>query len=126
MNPINALLNALNEIDGIEFALDAWLDKAPNDYGVVEMPGEQTALWADDKMVEQMFRATVHIYVHGGEFGWIEKVQNVLQEQDAWYQMPVREYLDDIHMVHWSWNVRFYGRIEDEEPETEQEVANDG
>ena len=127
MNPINALLNALNQIDGISFALDAWLDKAPADYGVIEMPGEQTALWADDKMVEQMFRCTVHIYVHGGEWKWIKAVQEVLQAQDVWFQMPVREYLyDNSRLVHWSWNCRIFGPVEDEETEEETEVADDG
>ena len=113
MTYIDTLLDALNGISGIEFVLDAWLDKAPADYGVIEIPGEQAALWADDKMVEQMFRCVVHIYVHGGEFAWIQAVQNVLQEQDVFYQMPVREYLDDIHMVHWSWNCQIYGPFTD-------------
>lgn len=129
MSKIDTLLNALNEISGLEFVLDAWKDKAPADYGVVELTGEQTALWADNRMIDQMFRCTVHIYVNGGDMKWISAVQDVLDGQDIWYQMPIREYLYDDHMVHWSWNCRIYGPIAEAEEETttdDPEAVNDG
>lgn len=110
-NKIDSLLTALNAIEGLAFVQDAWKDKAPDDYGVVELTGESHALWADEKMVEQRFRAKVHIYVHDGEFDWIQAVQSVLEAQDLYYDMPTREYLYDIHAVHWEWDIWIYGPV---------------
>lgn len=110
MNVIDSLLAALNTT-GIEFVLDAWKDKAPDDYGVLELTGETAAQWADNRMIEQRFRCVVHIYVSGGGFFWINRVQSVLDAQGLHYAMPAREYLYDIHRVHWSWELWLDGPI---------------
>ena len=40
VNAIDRLVEKLNELDGIEFAKDAWVNKAPENYGVVELTGD--------------------------------------------------------------------------------------
>lgn len=115
MSRMDTLLDALNEIIGMEFVLDAWKDKAPDDYGVLELTGETRAQWADNRLVEQGFRCRVHIYVTGGDFEWIRKVQEVLDAEELYYTMPVREYLYDIHKVHWSWDIWLDGPVTEAE-----------
>ena len=44
VDAIDVLLNKLNTIEGIEFVRDAWLNKAPDNYGVVELQGEANQL----------------------------------------------------------------------------------
>ena len=50
------LVSKLNEIEGISFVRDAWENKAPDNYGVVELAGAPTSLWADDVLLEQVFQ----------------------------------------------------------------------
>ena len=50
---IGQLVDRLNEIDGIEFVEDAWLNKAPENYGVVELTGEAGNDWADGRKTAQ-------------------------------------------------------------------------
>lgn len=109
---IDMILDTLNEIEGIAFVLDAWKDKAPDDYGVVELTGEVRTQWADNRMVEQEFRCRVHLYVTDGEMEWIRKVQEKLDRMELYYTMPAREYLFDIHKVHWSWEFWLDGPVE--------------
>ena len=101
------LVEQLNTIEGIAFVRDAWENKAPDDYGVVEMTDQSNALYADNHMVAQEFRMTVHLYAKDGNNAWIGKIQAVLDEYTDGYRMGVHEYLWDIGKNHWTWNVYF-------------------
>ena len=105
----------LNEIEGISFVRDAWVNKAPDDYGVVELTGQSSALWADDRMLEQVFRLTVHLYVSGGGDHWIKAVQDKLLEVVDGYSLPTHEYAFDINRNHWMWTVNMIGPMQWEE-----------
>ena len=44
---IAQLLTALNTIDGLDWVEDAWVEKAPANYGVLELTGESMGDYAD-------------------------------------------------------------------------------
>ena len=106
------LVDRLNEIEGIAFVRDAWENKAPDNYGVVEMAEQADALWADDRMQEQTFRLTVHLYAKDGGNEWIGKIQEKLAEATDWYSMAPHEYAWDIGMNHWTWYAYIIGPLQ--------------
>ena len=109
---ISTLITALNTIDGLAFVEDAWVEKAPANYGVVELIGQNTSEYADGKLIEQGFGVRITIYVTGGSHSWITAVQSVLDNADIGYSMPTREYLQDINKVSWVWNCSIFGPVE--------------
>ena len=109
------LVDALNTIDGISFVRDAWENKAPDDYGVVEMTGQSNALWADDRMVEQTFSLAVHLYTKDGGNAWIQKIQEKLATACDWYNMPTHEFIYEIGKNHWTWTAYIIGPLQWEE-----------
>ena len=120
MDAADILVSKLNEISGISFVRDAWENKAPDDYGTVEMTEQSNALYADNHMVAQEFRLTVHLYATDGNNAWIGKIQEKLDEATDGYRMGVHEYLWDIGKNHWTWYVYFIA------PMQWEEVAADG
>lgn len=106
------LLTALNTISGIDFVEDAWVEKAPDNYGVVELTGQNGSEYADGKLVEQSFGIRITIYVTGGSHAYIDAVQTVLTAFDIGFSMPTREYVQDINKVSWVWNCTVFGPIE--------------
>lgn len=122
------LLTELNTISGIDFVEDAWVEKAPDNYGVVELTGQNGSEYADGKLVEQSFGIRISIYVSGGSHSYIDAVQNVLTAFDIGFSMPTREYLQDINKVSWVWNCTLFGPIEytvETEVETPQEQTEE-
>ena len=109
---INTLLTALNTISGIAFVEDAWVEKAPDNYGVVELTGQNASEYADGKLLDQGFSVRITIYVTGGSHSWVEAVQDVLTAQDVGFSLPTREYLQDINKVSWVWNCSILGPVE--------------
>lgn len=109
------LVEQLNTIDGISFVRDAWENKAPDNYGVVEMTEQNNALYADNHMVAQEFRLTVHLYATDGDNAWISKVQGVLNDYTDGYRMGPHEYLFDIGKNHWQWTVYIIAPLQWEE-----------
>ena len=106
MDKIQEMIDALNTISGIEFQEDAWKEKAPSNYGVVELTGEATNDYADGVKIAQAYSVTITMYVNGNSHTWITKVQDVLDSLKVRYTMPTREYLHDIDMVRWIWTAR--------------------
>ena len=106
VDKIETLLTALNTIDGLDFMEDAWVEKAPQNYGVVEVMGEIGGDHADGRRVAQVIGVRITIYVSGGSHAWISAVQGILDAQKLPYSMPQREYLQDINKVMWVWNTR--------------------
>lgn len=103
---IQQIINALNQIPGIEFAEDAWEEKAPNNYGVVELMGEAGNDYADGKRIAKGYLVEITIYVTGGSHGWIEKVEAVLDGLQLPHTLPQREYTHEIKKVCWRWQTR--------------------
>ena len=48
-NMIDRLIDSLNEIEGIEFVRDAWINDESVTHGVVAMTGEASGCWADGR-----------------------------------------------------------------------------
>lgn len=109
------LVAKLNELTGITFVRDAWENKAPDNYGVVELDGQAGSLWADNRMLEQIFRLKVHLYVTGGGDEWVSQVQGKLAEACDGYNLPAHEYAFDINKNHWTWDCEIIGPIRWEE-----------
>ena len=103
---VEQLLDALNTISGLSFVEDAWLEKAPADYGVIELEGEIASDSADGKKIAQGWQIRITIYVSGGSHRWIALVQDVLTRAGLPYAAPRREYLHDINKVRWEWVTR--------------------
>ena len=115
MDAADILVSKLNEIEGAAFVRDAWINKAPDNYGVVEMEAQSNALWADDRMVAQAFRLKVHWYAKGGSNAWIRLIQEKLAEACDWYSMPAHEFLYDINKNHWTWDANVIAPLQWEE-----------
>ena len=125
-NRLDDLLDALNTISGIEFVRDAWINDAPDNYGVLELTGQNAAQWADGHMVDQSFGLQITIYVKDDSDIWADSVQGVLDAQDLGYGMPRREYDYGGDSVMWQWTATFNGPlteiVPDPEPEAEKQT----
>lgn len=109
------LVAKLNELEGIAFVRDAWENKAPDNYGVVELSGQSDSLWADNRMIEQVFQLTVHVYVNGTGDDMVAKVQQKLSAVTDGYSLPAHEFAFDIGKNHWTWNCVMIGPLQWEE-----------
>ena len=106
VDKIQEMIDALNTISGIEFQEDAWDEKAPSNYGVVELTGETANDYADGVKIAQAYSVTITMYVSGNSHQWITRVQDVLDQLKVRYTMPTREYIQDIKKVRWIWTAR--------------------
>jgi len=121
---IDELVSKLNTIEGIEFVRDAWLNKAPDNYGVVELQGEATQLWADNKLIDSIWRVIITAYVTGDDDTIAYTVQSKLEALEAEGKADLthtisREYAYDINKTCWRWTVNLYGSLtrQEEAPE---------
>ena len=108
MDRIDELVQILNTIEGIQFVRDAWVNKAPENYGVVELVRSQIQ-WADGKPINQTFTANIWLYVVGDDDGWGKKIQDKLVENDIGFSMPSRTFDYNVEKVCWQWVVSLYG-----------------
>ena len=76
VDKIQEMIDALNTISGIEFAEDAWKEKAPSNYGVVELTGETANDYADGVKIAQAYSVTITMYVSGNSHHWITAALN--------------------------------------------------
>ena len=72
VNAMDRIVDRLNTISGIEFTKDAWVNKAPENYGVVELSGEARQLWADGHMTDSAWNVIVNAYVKDDRAGFLE------------------------------------------------------
>ena len=120
VDAIDVLVNKLNTIEGIEFVRDAWLNKAPDNYGVVELQGEANQLWADGKLIDSIWRVIITAYVTGDDDTIAYTVQSKLEDLEADGKVDLthtisRNFDYTIGKVAWVWQVNLYGSIVYEE-----------
>ena len=113
---VDELVTQLNTIEGIEFVRDAWLNKAPDDYGVVELNGEASQLWADGKLIDSIWRVIITAYVTGDDDTIAYTVQDKLEELEEAGTVDLthtisRSFDNTVGKVVWVWQVNLYGSL---------------
>ena len=113
---IDKIVEKLNELDGIEFAKDAWVSKAPDVYGVVTLTGEPRQLWADGHLIDSIWQVGVHAYVDDDSDAWPERIQQKLEELESAGKVDLthsitREFDYEVGKVHWQWLVMMYSPL---------------
>ena len=124
---IDDLIDALNDgVDGITFDRDVLDTNRPDDWGAVELTGDDDADWADGTMIDQALTADIWICV-SDRGSWPKRsVQRVLKEFCpeivAGWRFVNRAYLYDLDKVMWHWTVSIDGPLaEDSEEDPEDE-----
>ena len=119
---IDDLIDALNDgVDGIIFDRDVLDTNRPDDWGAVELTGEDDADWADGTMIDQTLTADIWICV-SDRGSWPKRsVQRVLKEFCpeivAGWRFVNRAYLYDLDKVMWHWTVSIDGPLAPEDTE---------
>ena len=122
---IDDLIDALNDgVDGITFDRDVLDTNRPDDWGAVELTGDDDADWADGTMIDQTLTADIWICV-SDRGSWPKRsVQRVLKEFCpeivAGWRFVNRAYLYDLDKVMWHWTVSIDGPLAPEDPEDEE------
>ena len=119
IDAVDQLTAKLSEI-GVTFVRDAWLNKAPDNYGVVELQGEARQLWADGKLLDSIYRVIVTLYVQGDDDTYASQVQSKLEDLESAGKVDLthtisREFAYDICKVKWQWIINLYGPLTWEE-----------
>jgi hypothetical protein len=118
---IDDLIDALNDgVDGITFDRDVLDTNRPDDWGAVELTGDDDADWADGTMIDQTVIADIWICV-SDRGSWPKRsVQRVLKEFCpeivAGWRFVNRAYLYDLDKVMWHWTVSIDGPLVPEDP----------
>jgi len=118
LDVVDLITGKLNELEGIEFARDAWENKAPDQYGVVTLALEPIVQYADGHLIDEINRCTVDMYTEGSSDTWPALVREKLAELedvndwlDLSCRLTAREYLFDINKVHWTMQINFAGPV---------------
>jgi len=121
VDAVDELTQKLSEI-GVDFVRDAWLNKAPDNYGVVELQGEARQLWADGHLLDSIYRVLVTLYVKGDDDSYPAMVQEKLEELESAGKVDLthtisRSFDYETGKVQWVWTVNMYGPLIREESE---------
>ena len=116
VNAIDKIVAKLNTLEGIEFAKDAWVNKAPDNYGVVTLSSEASQLWADGHLTDSAWNVIVTAYVKDGNNDWPAKVQGKLEALEADGRIDLthtnnREFDAQTGYVKWQWIVIMWGEL---------------
>ena len=119
VDAVDELTQKLSEI-GVEFVRDAWLNKAPDNYGVVELQGEARQLWADGHLLDSIYRVLVTLHVKGDDDSYPAMVQEKLEELESAGKVDLthtisRSFDYTTGKVQWVWTVNMYGPLIREE-----------
>lgn len=116
VSAIDKLVARLNELDGIEFAKDAWVNKAPENYGVVELNGEALQLWGDGHLTDSAWNVVVRAYVKDDSDEYPALIQEKLEalEDEGMIDLTHttnREFDYFTGKVMWQWIVVLWGPL---------------
>jgi len=118
---IDELVTKLNTLESIEFVRDAWVNKAPDNYGVVESLGEVTQLWADGHLIDTIWRVRITAYIAGDDDTIGNNVEAKLEALESEGKVDLthtisRDFDYEAGKVQWVWTVSLYGGPTREEP----------
>ena len=121
VNAVDRIVAKLNTLDGIEFAKDAWVNKAPDNYGVVTLSGEARQMWADGHLTDSAWTVVVTAYVQDDSDGYPAQIQEKLEAMEDEGMVDLthtnnREFDYQTGKVRWQWMVIMWGPLEWEEP----------
>ena len=107
---IDDLIDALNAgVSGITFERDVLETNRPEDWGAVEMVGQDGGEWADGHMIDQTVTADIWICLSDRGSTVREEVQKVLRvfadEHPSSWRLVSRNYLYDLGKVMWRWTI---------------------
>ena len=130
VDAIDEIVNKLNEISGIEFVRDAWVNKAPDNYGVVELPGEARQLWADGHLIDSIWQVRITALVSDGSDEWAAAINEKLDalENDGKIELTHtigRNFNFEVGKVEWVWTAYLCGDLVREEPAPEPPAGSD-
>jgi len=109
---VDRLVDSLNEIEGLAFVRDARTENEPErNYGIVRLTGENSAVWADDVMVEQAFGLAVNVFVKDERAEWLNRIQAKLEAANLFYRFTARNYHVETDAVEWEWTAVYYGPL---------------
>ena len=113
---VDDLIAKLNTIEGIEFAKDAWVNKAPEVYGVVELSAEALQLWGDGHLTDSAWNVIVRAYVSDDSNEWPAKIQEKLEALEDEGVLDLthtnnREFDYQTGKVRWQWIVMMWGPL---------------
>ena len=117
VNAMDKIVAKLNTLEGIEFAKDAWVNKAPDNYGVVRLSGEARQLWADGNLTDSAWTVILDAYVMDDSDGYPALIQGKLEELEAEGVLDLthtnnREYDYQLGKVHWWWTLIMFGPLQ--------------
>ena len=107
---IDDLIDALNAgVSGITFERDVLETNRPEDWGAVEMVGQDGGEWADGRMIDQTVTADIWVCLSDRGSTVREEVQKVLRvfadEHPSSWRLVSRNYLYDLGKVMWRWTI---------------------
>ena len=122
---IDQLIDQLNDgVPDVTFERDVLETDRPDDWGAVELTGEDDSEWADGTMTDQVLAVDVWVCVTGRGSRIKRKVQAVLRafgtENDAGWKLMSRNYIYDLDKIVWRWRVTLWAPLEEDEEEEPQ------
>ena len=122
---VDALIDDLNDgVTDVTFERDVLETNRPEDWGAVELTGQDEAEWADGILIDQSLVIDIWACVSDRGSGIKRKVQTVLQAFCATWQtgwkMVSRNYIYDLDKVIWRWQVSIEGPLTYPEEEEEE------
>ena len=121
---IDQLIDQLNDgVPDVTFERDVLETDRPEDWGAVELTGEDDSEWADGTMIDQVLAADIWVCITGRGSRIKRRVQAVLRrfgtENDAGWKLISRNYIYDLDKVVWRWRVSMWAPLEADDDETD-------
>ena len=119
---IDRLIDQLNDgVPDVTFERDVLETDRPEDWGAVELTGEDDSEWADGTMIDQVLAADIWVCVTGRGSRIKRRVQAVLRnfgaENDAGWKLISRNYIYDLDKVVWRWRVSLWAPLDEDDGE---------
>ena len=121
VNAMDKIVAKLNTLEGIEFAKDAWVNKAPTNYGVLRLSGEARQMWADGHLVDSSWTLVLDAYVEDDSDEYPAMIQEKLEALEDEGVLDLthtnnREFDYQTGKVHWWWTLIMWGPLTWAEP----------
>lgn len=113
---IDELIADLNDgVEGVTFDRDVLETDRPEDWGAVELSGQDDSEWADGTLIDQALTADVWVCLSDRGSRVKRQVQAVLTaycgERQAGWRLVNRAWLYDLNKVMWHWSVSIDGPL---------------